>query len=501
MNSGLHYVYYDRRVSAPFRELILERYPALREGGDAELYRRMLQTLLFSTFLDEATGWTVLSHEVLAALAGKNPHNGGFRSEDLLDRFSREVAPLQFTPACYREGRARTVELQLDDPLREAVAAELERARHRVDADLVWFTSGDRCSRRSVGQWQKEREQEAKRAIAAIPTDHPATKLLRFLNRQPPQTLRKILNKNWANLNAAVEALPRATAQAQRQAGYCDRVVAALAEDQRHRYRSVPHSPRLFAYGASVNQLPRKLRKIALAGTTGLDLRAAQLAIVARLWEVGPLQDFLQSGESFWTHMLGTLKLDEANKPILKRVIYAITFGMGRTAYHRLLSEGHRSPAGDVLESGIEKKRARSFFAHRLVKALLKGRGEEAKRIRRHGGAEDAFGSWIAIRETGAPAVMAAVCQSYELRLMLAALPHFQEGGVSIVSWLHDGVALHFRYPSKKPAQIRRIKQAVKQAAKKMSMHTEFEGENEAKERARPQERNTLGSIGSRKAA
>jgi hypothetical protein len=108
------------------------------------------------------------------------------------------------------------------------------------------------------------------------------------------------------------------------------------------------------------------------------------------------------------------------------------------------------------------------------------------------GGVYDAFDPWLTLSETkrwnkengkydhatNVRSIMAAVMQSYELRIMMAILPVLKaEKQVYLLYWLHDGVCLHFGNSSKKAQKIRRLQKAVRTEARQLNVAMELEVE------------------------
>jgi hypothetical protein len=93
--------------------------------------------------------------------------------------------------------------------------------------------------------------------------------------------------------------------------------------------------------------LPRELRQIALSGVVWIDLRAAQLAIAARLWDLPEIAGYLGTNQSVWQSFYCHLEVDADAKPVLKRALYACVYGM-RIANLRALEAVMNSAAGMI---------------------------------------------------------------------------------------------------------------------------------------------------------
>jgi hypothetical protein len=283
-----------------------------------------------------------------------------------------------------------------------------------------------------------------------------------------------------------VRALPAGTERERARRRWCERLLCDLERFRELYYATSPNTPRVFAAGSSVNQLPRDVRRVAFAGCVECDLKAAQLAVVARLWGVGGLQAFLEAslrgGPSVWEELAGRAGVPLSRKPILKTTVYSVVFGMSRRNLLAQLARGEGAEGG---AEGVGAAAAARFFRHPLVRELLRARDRAKRATAEAGGALDAWGNFVevdaALRDgryarRDVLSVMSAVVQSYELRLMLPALEVVKkEQQLYLLSWLHDGVTVHAGNRGKLGRQVRRLARAVAREAAALGMATELE--------------------------
>jgi hypothetical protein len=456
------YAHYPRKCSPEFREAVLNWYPAL--SGNA-IYLGIMEHVLFTPFdWDEANqSYQLLTHEMLAEIAGVDPHNGEFRSGRLIEDFSREVLPLNATGWDHAHGLARRV--------RPEVARDLlSLPRRRRGGDQVSFLTGTPVSQRSLKQsissYDRALRDQVEEKIITLVEIHPATDLIKRLNGQPISSIRGYLRRNWEALVDAAGALPPGEARE-----HTLNVLDVIEDHCAMIYGPSDHTARIHATGVNITQLPRELRCLAVSGAVHVDLRAAQLAIVGNLWNVPGLLGFLRTGQSIWTELLSWIDADPECKPVLKTAVYGICFGMGRKKLRATLEEG--SPR----EPGLGPVKAALFLRHPLITELLEARDEAQRRATEDGYLIDAFGREIEItRVSPAHKGLALQAQSFELRIMLATLPVLDaEEGISVIYWLHDGAAFHFRHKAEQDRQIRRIVQAVNAEADRLGIPTELE--------------------------
>jgi len=132
-------------------------------------------------------------------------------------------------------------------------------------------------------------------------------------------------------------------------------VVKSMNRRKFLRYAGIAATLSSIAAGASVNYLPSELRHHAFAGAVELDLKAAQLAIVSRLWDIPSLREALEAalhapeGEdrSIWRKLADWMRVTAEYKPILKRTISSLVFGM---LLKKLIQQ---LAGGNFLEGGV----------------------------------------------------------------------------------------------------------------------------------------------------
>ena len=466
-------------MSQGLRDVVMEAYPALGgEGLKATAYRQIMQYVLFGSFVDDDTGDRVLPYRTVADLVSDSARSHRFNAAKWIDLFSREVAPLNPSPYIYAAGKARTIRPEIAPAVTEAISSESAKAAD--NEGRVWFHSGLPVSRRSEQEAMRDYEADMRDiADQTVGEKHPARPLIDYLREQPQVRVGKLLAENLPHVQAAVWRLPSGTKRDRDRRGWCESLLISLKKCACLYYKGSENTPRIFAVGASVHQLPRDIRKIAFSGCSECDLRSAQLAVVAKIWDIPILDEFLRAEKSIWAELHGYAQLPNlAYKPILKRTVYSIVFGMKRENLHTQLASGNMN------DSGVGNERAEVILKHPLIRKLLTARNKALDRIWYAGGGVDAWGNWIptmwtagdkkVIRETRS--VLSHVVQSYELRLMLPALDVIRkEQQVYLVSWLHDGITVLLGNSTKADAQERRLQKAVQGEAAALGIATYLE--------------------------
>jgi hypothetical protein len=248
------------------------------------------------------------------------------------------------------------------------------------------------------------------------------------------------------------------------------RILSKLSESRAMVYDGSPRTARLHARGPTVHSLPRDLRRLAHRGATVLDLKACQLAIVARVWGCDPLLAFMEAG-SPWEQWLRYLSIGPERKPTQKRGLYSLAYGRNEHVLRRYLTTGGEG------EPPLTTEQADRLMNHPVIAALLSARERAYQQARAAGGIEDAFGHWHPInKENWTRDVWARVIQSVELMVMREAIEvAASHRDTRILSWLHDGATIWVTEREKWGLRIDQITRAVNRGAHRIGLPTEVE--------------------------
>jgi hypothetical protein len=345
----------------------------------------------------------------VAALAGQKTWSRSFNAGQLLDDFSRDVWPLQVHAYVPCE-RARTVDVDWPDELLVMTdGADLSL----TNADQVWFVSGLPVSPTSRRKAAARYAENVSLLACNIPETHPAYALATHLNSQAQTSLGKLIRSNWPRLESMWRDMP--DGERKRAAGYTLRVLDDYA---RNIYAPSERTVRIHAIGTTIHQLPREMRKAALSGAIEMDMRSSQLAIVAKLWGLPILTEFLASRLSIWPELLGSMGVGEQAKSHVKAALYACCYGMGQRNVRVLLGDGVM-PGGARVHDGLGAEATRAFMRHPLIQELLRARNVQMRRIADQGGIIDAFGQFWPMEGNTQHGLLSVEAQAVELSLML----------------------------------------------------------------------------------
>lgn len=460
-------------VSALFRGHLVDRYPG---AFDDPSLARLLQELLFPRWRDKDTGSVVLSQGRLGALEGREDllRQHRYSGEAFLNRFQDQAGlGLEVQEARWWEGRARTAVPQWEEGLEGLLSAETRILPHERDGDLklVDFLTGKPASPRSLERQRTLRRKERK---AIVDTDD-----VRLLNQTPSNMFARFTHF----FDQAQEVADSIEADSRRHSNL--RTLFALAQiGLDPTYKSAERTPRIYTQGISTSQLSANVRATLLGESWHLDLTAAQLAILAKLWGLSNwnqlLDATLQRGQvatqvDVWGPLLAAVGLENPqHKKAFKRLVYATAYGMSTRNLQAQAEEDF-------------KEKATALFRTTLMEELMDGRAERQRQLQREGALVDVFGKTVtldervvSLRERSAAkgsdaavrSLMAHEAQAYELYLMqpvfdlLRASKRFQ-----VALWLHDGCYVTTtRHPE--AVQIRKLAGRVNARAAQAGMAT-----------------------------
>lgn len=471
-------------VSENFRNLLLEVYPGLKIRA---AYRKLAAYLLFSTFFDEQTGNVVVPWETLANLEGKEEQvrNHHYNGTAFLESFQARVmseGTFNWSEPRYIKQRARVVDVAWDQRVLNAI--EHERTNRRRGTRRVFFVSGRVANRKEMSKFHKRMRQRSQRLT---PINHPAIPVIRYLADRSERIYRDKVSMNIGEARATVDQFPVAPPNVSPWRRNQHRVLDQLMQRPKPIYVTSfnGNTDRIFATPSGYMGLKKQVRNVLLSGWYDFDIRNAQLAICAHLWDVPTAVQFLNTGVSIWDELMRHLRIssrirqtDPATygdiKGSLKATLYSCMFGMAiRDIRFRLNHEyilwqhGH-----DVTQR---------FLSHPVVSALLEAREVKLSELRSNGYAETCFGRRIPIESypEDARSALAQQAQALELELLLPVIQVAQRSNkeAQIVLWCHDGFVAAIRQASRGCLWRNRIVEAVKGRAIELGMDVEMEVE------------------------
>lgn len=404
-------------VSSSFRDWFITFFKL--SNPDGSVTDSKLQLLrLAGYFLSNPGRWSPDSDEsvipvgqrVLREMMKPGSHDNNFNAARALQDFSKQMWKLTVAEYDYLSGETRSISSQkLPLELRTRLKEELKLVVNETFVDLV---TGLRSATYQPG---------------TNPSQVPEVEGLRLsLNRSPsslfldlesriPEAKDFVLRQEWKEDRIRRQLL----------------ILRQVEESPKPNYKAVSGTSRLYSVGASWLHLMRPVREVLTSDYSKLDLRAAQLNISSALWG-WDIKPFQASDGSVWTYLLqnhGFNKNNQSMKDQLKTFIYAALFG----AETKSLSQ-------KALAMGIS-----DLLKDPMVQEMLKARKAFQKRLEDGEAVSDAWGQEHSVTETGSQkrrkqirSIMAAICQSYELRMLIPLINHAKEKGYETVAILHD---------------------------------------------------------------
>lgn len=476
-----------KAVRFPWRRVVDRSFAdALREypGVENQTDFRLLATVVLSFRRDSPDRNIVLPYQRIAECMGvwdknrlRDDEKGHSSTGTVLDSFLDRVLPgVSYNEHSYFLSKAREL-TGVGGALSNEIIDHRDSAFTREGDDKVSLMFDAEAAEKDRRRERKIAAQKAQRRWIEDALVEPQKRLLQYL-------IQVGMDKKSQRFTPDKEDVDRAFRKATswtkpgRRFNALDQLMA-IQNDPVPRYKPSysGDTVRVFTAGHSLCTINKELRRILHPDWIELDLKSAQLAIVAEDWGVDRVKTFLRDSEKdIWRDLYdfmewgsyGTGISFEHAKPALKKGLYATVFGAGRRVITVEIIHGYIDTSGrpDFLLTGEFVDR---FLDHPLVKELLRARSEQLEEIKSEGGAQ-VFGEEIDCKKPrDAPSVLAQLAQARELKLLLPALGVAEEQmaktktRVWIPLWQHDGFSIKVSSSKQKrrEREVRRFKEAV----------------------------------------
>ena len=460
-------------VSPELLAAIIRHYPAVL----TELWMLdMMLYLMYPQRIAKETGLALLSQDVVAQIVGlKSKDDHGFSAIHYIRSYIEKTGHSVKIKEYKRKEEARAVvALNLHPEVEAAYRADkagLSPRRPRIDTrGEQWSLAVRDALAKAMLNDPKEEMDEAKEKRSL---EDSVTEALTYLNSLAMDAFQDAVDRHGA------QALVRARCyETEVQRNYAENALRSLFDQPKPIYKTTDRSTRLVGCGIGLVNIPRELRKIITQDWITFDLQAAHLAIIAWLWKLPLLTEFLKSGKSIWKELMTWLGTD--NKSAIKHyAVYPLAYGAGIAGIKENLDASLYEGATERLQS------------HPLIQELLAARKIQLKRIKEEGGAKNAFDDWIVPPlehekyAHGNPdalnhrSVMAQVAQSYEFILLYPVfeLAKQNDGVFEITLLQYDGFSVRFFDKRREAAWKPRIEKVVADAAARLGILTRLEQE------------------------
>lgn len=453
---------YSRTVSPIFRETIKNLCPQL---GENPAYWNFFYILHFG-MREKKTGKVLIPRELIALCEGNKflTNDKNYTAKKFLLAFKYDVNPtLEWSDWSYIDNKCRVVDhIEWSSEILQAVANERNE---------VWKTSG-RVYVSDGEAWNEYRQQrireltyeETVRRMEFAEVEI-AKKLLAYMNSLPVLTF-SLLEKN----------MPHAKEIAKQQTSRDHQLdlLRQIEDEYKPFYKPTEKSVRIFPFSENICSLQRNVRKALVRGWTDFDLKSAQLAIAAKLWNLPDVMEYLEERNSIWNDLYKTFGLTKEQYPdakdYFKEALYAVMYGATRGTVAEILS-----PLG--------KNAFYTFTSHYIIQITWNASREQLIQISRNGGMKDCFGRWLAVKkETSCRSILAQASQAMELLLLSGvvelAIQEKYTKSFKITLWQHDGFSVQFRRKAQQTYWIKRIMEAVTDRAEELGVPTSLEVTN-----------------------
>lgn len=446
-----------------------------------EEHWNLFRVLAFNPFIDRDTGAVRASAETIARATNNLSalRAGKFNAGAVLKHFINDIIPgiatllvddqgrewststwvIREDDSRYKKEDGKTRRVLVNWPLEVKEIIQKEITKQYTD-EKVYISNGNKRNDGKERGFTTIILDECQQEIEIL-NCKPAKEIADYLNNLPINSFTKLSD----NFDKALEVADKLEGHVKQQQLL---ILSTIMEAPKPFVRPSEKTDRLFGHGANITNLKKEVRKALTKGWFEGDLKSAQLAIVATLWNIPEVLSFLETGKSFWSDVLSHLGVSEEAKGIVKDHTYGVIFGMSK---ERLVEE---------MNAGLKKfnieKGGNLFLSHPIISALLKARGAYISKVLSEGYIVDAFHSKFEINKSNVLSLVARQAQSYEMALIH---PVFELAKTtedfSIVLYQFDGVSIKFHNKKRQGTWLELIELAVKKKACELGIFTSLD--------------------------
>ena len=277
----------------------------------------------------------------------------------------------------FRKKTARTVDIEWDDETLERLGQELDNiAEYRSTGkkkELIHLVTGRKYnSRRRKSYYDKHYHN----VLRDTPDDHPAKPLLEYFQTVPLKPYTTNFQNNATHARKLIETLPEEK-NLEKKRVRCLKLLKKIGVNPKPAFRTSlkGNTVRIFENnGHAYLALKRDVRKALTRDWIEYDLKSAQLAIVAKLWNLPIITDFLRNGKDIWMEIGETLDIvdkEKSNpnthfkdvKSDIKAALYAIIFGISNNNLEAMIYD---SQLEELCMHATEQYKKRSQYTGNL---------------------------------------------------------------------------------------------------------------------------------------
>lgn len=443
-----------------------------------EHHWNLFRVLAFNPFIDKDTGAVRVSAETIARATDNLSafHSGKFNAGNVLKHFINDVLPgiaslvldeqgrewststwvIREDDSRYKkeDGKTRRVLVNWPVEVKDIILKEITK---QYTDEKVYISNGNKRNDGKERGFTKIILEECTQEVEIL-NCKPAKDIADYLNNLPVNSF----NQLSENYDKALEVADRLEGHVKQQQLL---ILGTIMEAPKPFVRPSEKTDRLFGHGATIANLKKEVRKALTKGWFEGDLKSAQLAIVATLWNIPEVLSFLQTGESFWSNVLSFLNAPVEAKGLVKDHTYGVIFGMSK---ERLIEEMNIGLAKFNIQDG-----GNLFISHPIISALLKARGAYISKLVTEGKMVDAFNIEFEVNKSNVLSLMARQAQSYEMALIH---PVFElaktTDDFTVTLFQHDGFSVKFHNTKMRAKWIDLMTQVVEEKARMLGIYT-----------------------------
>lgn len=485
-----------RLLSQELANIIIEDYPVLIDNRG---YRKLILKLIFSKNEDN---YTLVDRVTLASCEDclKELRSGHrYSAIKYLTKFQQEVGlKLYIKEYNYINGKARMVKPFFSINIQQAIQQELSNFTISKDITMVNFITLKKASKNTPSEIRKELDKEVKRfydnaSVEALPlleylNDLPSNLFTNKVKQNKDYVCRALSNLESSETNPKLKPVKDATLREIE-----TKILMSIYENPKPLYKPSlsGKTVRIFSHGESILLLCRKLRKAICKGWYEYDLVSSQLAIVAKLWNITEVQEFLHSGSKIWVSLFEHLgvkyaynKLNNpdwlsALKDLLKESLYSLIYGMEKSCLLARLTKGLKKLKID--KKGID------VLNHPIMATLYKAREAKITTVLQdgklvldwYGGRELLVeGSTTKERLDCVRSLLAQEAQLVEMLLLKSVFDIAKENKqyMAITLFQHDGFTVHYNKATLVNSLEYKMRKAIRLQAGVLGIITDLEG-------------------------
>lgn len=460
-----------RRIcSQEFRDALKFHFPGLKREKE-ELWRHLRRLIYAADYskVPISQQHIAFDFKVIHKYA-----SGNFKAITYIQEFKGAVYPYRVIEWDYLNHQCRYAVVTFKPEVLKLIEDELEG---KLKGPRVLISNGNIVTKNTRTAFRKEDRETALLVVDKRTYHHISDKFLNYLNNVLYLRFTKML-KHIPEAMAAIEAKDETGNYIINPKSHREqRIILQCIEEQPqpfYAYTSTGNTVRLFEVNKGLQGVHSSLRKIITQDCIEVDIQNAHLAIVARLWNIPEIQEYLSKGESIWATLIPAMGFPYPNPRIkaeLKEFFYGLIYGMGKKKLRKGMIDAFGKEAYNL------------FINHPLIKALLAAREKRMDVIKSQkeyltplGVVTHPFQYWDKEKrelKSNIPTILSQEATEIEMLLLEPILDYAIESKTfTIVLYQFDGLSLQFEHKKRSKNILLKLKELVEERAKSLGVIT-----------------------------